>query len=159
MGNAKSKKSLSRVKSNHFGKNANTEMRTWASNYNLRKQSTRKRRSGNSSTTHPKLHNKSVSKSYYTHRETEASKHPSNSQILSDITDQKRNCESISASDKKHLLDQHWISDEQRVIQRDLLLKRSGVFNNGSRTARNHDEGKMVDNRSDENINGKRILN
>lgn len=129
-------------------------MRTCASNYNLRKQSARKRRSGNSTATNSKLHNKSVSKSYYTYRGTEASKRSSNAQILADITDSKRHCESTATTDKKHLLHQNTESEEQRIIQRDLLLKRSGVFNNGSQTVRNHDEDKMLDDSFDENING-----
>lgn len=154
MSQAKSKKSLSRIKSNNFSKNINTDMRTWASNYNLRKQSARKRRSGNSTATNSKLHNKSVSKSYYTHRATETSKRASNAQILADITDQKRHCESTANSDKKYLLHQNIESDKQKIIQRDLLLKRSGAFNNGSQTVRNHDEDKMLDDSFDENTNG-----
>jgi len=137
-------KSFSKIKSNHFNKNINSEMRNWASSYNLCKNSSRKRRSGNSTTTNKQ--NKSINKSYYTHRENSKKKNPS--QIATEIIEDnirknnnssKKHWESTNVSSKKHLLKKNLPEDhEQRIIHRDLLLKHSSIINNGSQTVRNH---------------------
>ena len=85
----KSKKSLSRIKSNYFYQNLGTEIRTCTSNSNLRKQQSRKRRNGNSST-NLKNKNKGNNQNYYTHRDKEVSKRGVNSKkILTDITENR----------------------------------------------------------------------
>lgn len=149
MNHGKSKKSFSKIKSNHFSKNLGKEMRKSSSSYNLRKQSNRKRRNA---TTGSK--SKILNKSYYSNREKEVSKRRANpSQIATEIsesnfrksnprtTGSKRHCESTNLSDKKHLLNSNTNIPEDEEVQtqkRDLLLKHSSLINNGSRTVRNH---------------------
>lgn len=151
--NPKSKKSLSRIKSNQFCHNLGSEIRTWASNSNLRKTGSRKRRNETSTTTSKNNQFKNVSKSYYTARDKEVSKRGiNNSNILAEISESrykrndaewegsKRHWESTKVADKIHLLGQNLqMEDEQKSLHRNLLMKHAAIFNNGSQTVRNHD--------------------
>jgi hypothetical protein len=112
----KPKKSLSRIKSNYFHQNVGPEIKPSASNANLRKTSTRKRRNVNSSATLKSKTKNITSTVYYTHRDKEVSKRGvNNSKILTEIsenrypkTDQahniaKKHCESTKVSHRNQL--------------------------------------------------------
>lgn len=84
----KVKKSLSRIKSNYFYQHLGAEIKASASNANLRKTSTRKRRNVNSSA-NLKSKTKNITNNwYYTHRDREISKRGvEDSKIMAEITE------------------------------------------------------------------------
>lgn len=110
--------------------------------------------------------------SYYTTRDKEVSRRGvNNSNILAEIPEarykknetacegSKRHCESTKVSDKKHLLGQNLqMDDEQRILHRNLIMKHAAIFNNGSQTARNHDnrDERIFNQTSSDNEGGKR---
>jgi len=84
----KAKKSLVRIKSNHFYQKLGNEMKSFASNNSQAKKSERKRRNGNCSTSNLRSQNRNANKSYYTHRDKELSKRSTN-KMLSEINEER----------------------------------------------------------------------
>lgn len=108
-----------------------------------------------------------MSKSYYTHRDRDPSKRELDAEKAFAETseskyrkshynsDSMRHCESTKVSDKKYLLYNNNQNDAQRILHRNLIMKHSALFNNGSQTVRNHDnreEGIFNESSSDTGI-------
>lgn len=91
-------KSFSKIKSKHFG----NEIKNWASSYNIRKQSNRKRRNGNSTGVN-RNQSKNANKSYYTQRDKEHSKRKINPcHIATEITEENLRKIGILPDSERH---------------------------------------------------------